>query len=115
LGRGGNTERKGTKTAAVKPLPVVELAARINEHLTRFESDPAINKPLEDSSSRMKPFFNARAWKHGNGVGVCYVSYQGASQLTRAQAAEYLAWLDAGNTGKHRQLFGPGTVKSIRL
>lgn len=99
---------------AAKRASVVELAEQINAHLKRFEADPEINQPPAGSASRISPFFNAGAFKHGNGVGVRYVSFQGASQLTRAQAEEYLAWLDAGNVGKHQKLFAPGTVKSIR-
>jgi hypothetical protein len=101
-------------TMAAKKTSVAELAAQIDKHLSRFEADPKINRQPEGSPSRISPFFNAGAWKHGNGVGVRYVSFQGASLLTRAQAEEYLAWLEAGNTGKHVKIFGPGTVKSIR-
>ena len=30
-----------------------------------------------------------------------YVSYQGEASLKKAEAEAYLAWLDAGNVGRH--------------
>jgi hypothetical protein len=30
-----------------------------------------------------------------------YISHQGECFLKRAEAEKYLAWLDAGNVGKH--------------
>lgn len=74
-----------------------EIAARINVHLKRFESDPAINQ-----GEGGQPYFNASAgYFGGRYMYVIYVSYQGRSTLSRADALAYLAWLDAGNVGKH--------------
>lgn len=75
-----------------------EIADRIRAHLGRFESDPKINVP---SGNGLHPFYLANAWAAGSRVFVTYVSFQGASSLTKTQAALYLAWLDAGNVGKH--------------
>ena len=45
----------------------------------------------------------ARAFVAGRYIGICYVNYQGHSNVTRADAERYLEWLDAGNVGKHHQ------------
>ena len=78
-----------------------EITARIKEHLRRFEADSKINKR---DSNGMLPFWHSGCWVGGRWLFVLYVSYQGASHLTTAQAEEYLAWLDAGNVGTHYQM-----------
>lgn len=47
------------------------------------------------------PYFQPNAYQAGRYVGVCYISFQGASNLSKADAEKYLAWLDAGNVGRH--------------
>lgn len=92
-----------------------EVAEKINEHLRRFERDPQINirrkydretrawvvvEPKDPSGLGL--YFNAGAYPTGNGrVGVVYICYQGASTLPLAEAEVYLAWLDAGEIGRH--------------
>ena len=46
-------------------------------------------------------YYRAGAAAHRGRVYVCYVAYQGASPLTKADAIKYLAWLDAGGVGRH--------------
>lgn len=75
-----------------------ELAARIDAHLKRFEADPEINKPRRDGTH---PYYQCGAWSAGRWLNVLYVDYQGTTSLTRTQAEQYLAWLDAGNVGRH--------------
>jgi hypothetical protein len=94
-----STETKLTNT---------EIARRINEHLKRFEADPVINAPM-NHGMKVNPYYNAGAFNGGRYVAVCYVTYQSSSFLTKDQAAAYLAWLDAGNVGKHFRLTHPQT------
>jgi hypothetical protein len=84
-------------------LPLVEIAARISEHLRRIE----LAQP--DHGSVTCPYWNAAAWKSGGWVGVMYVSYQHTSSLRRAEALRYLAWLDAGNEGHHQKALAETT------
>lgn len=83
-------------TAAPK---LSDIAARIRTHLVRFESDPKINAP--DVVYKTSPYYNANSWVGGSRVGVRYVSYHGDSFISKADAMKYLAWLDAGNVGRH--------------
>ena len=77
-----------------------ELARRIDDHLKRLEADPEINKRHQKHG--LVPYYCACAYYSGGAkIGVTYVSFQGASMLTRGEATKYLAWLDAGNVGKH--------------
>jgi hypothetical protein len=81
--------------------PLREIAEAINVHLKRFEANPAVNIPRND----LHPYYRAGSWYPGAGkVSVMYVSYQGPTKMTRAEAEQYLAWLDAGNAGKHYQI-----------
>jgi hypothetical protein len=95
-------------STTVTKLTNTEIAQRINEHLKRFETDPVINAPM-NHGMKVTPYYNAGASNGGRYVAVGYVSYQNTSFLTKAQALEYLAWLDAGNVGKHYALTHPQT------
>jgi hypothetical protein len=68
-----------------------ELARAIDAHLKRIEQEA--NDPTR--------FFHACAGATNRAVQVRYVYYDGGCPLTREQAAAYLAWLDAGNVGRH--------------
>jgi hypothetical protein len=72
-----------------------EIAARISEHLKRKEASQPKN------SAEPGDYYRACAWAAGSRVGVRYVSFQHETFLTKADALEYLAWLDAGNIGRH--------------
>jgi hypothetical protein len=81
-------------------MKMQEIAERIDKHLSRFENDPEINKPLDNTD---RPLYRGSGAFYGAGryIGVRYISYQGSSNLTKSDALEYLKWLDAGNIGKH--------------
>jgi hypothetical protein len=74
-----------------------EIAQRIDAHLDRFEADPKINKVVHG----MRSYYYAGARVAGRWVSVAYISFQGPSSLDRERALRYLAWLDAGNIGRH--------------
>ena len=83
-----------------------EISNKITAHLKRFEEDAEINLP--HSVSLGQPTFALSHAFHlvfGGGADErCYVYYNRRIdrpvKLTKKQAAEYLSWLDAGNTGK---------------
>lgn len=80
-------------------LKLKEVAERINAHLRRFEGDPKINKRRAHG---LTPYYNAASFYSGGAhVGVCYVSFQGTSHLTKADALKYLEMLDGGFVGRH--------------
>jgi hypothetical protein len=91
-----------------KHATLKDIAACISAHLKRIEADPKLNKfkhsTPEQASGHFTPFWLARCWGSGRGVGILYVGYQSPTTLTRRQAERYLAWLDAGNVGKHWQV-----------
>lgn len=80
-----------------------ELAERLQAHLRRMEADPVLNASRPMGFLRLTPFHEAQAVAVGGRVHVRYVSYQGDSPLTLAEAECFLAWLDAGNNGTHHQ------------
>lgn len=75
------------------------IAEKINEYLKKFENDPSINQPK--IKTKLVPFFHANATHSGRWVYVCYVSFQGQSNLSREEAIKYLSWLEAGGVGTH--------------
>lgn len=84
------------------PLKLAEIATRIQVHLVRFETDPKINHYDDNRSIRgLRPYYHANSFSSGNRIGVVYIIYQGTTYLTKAQAAAYLAALDAGFVGRH--------------
>lgn len=76
-----------------------EIAKRISQHLRRFERDPKIN--TVDARSGLKSYYFAGAGRAGPRLSISYVNYQGSTTITKEDALEYLAWLDAGNVGRH--------------
>jgi hypothetical protein len=80
-------------------MTLQEIADRIDAHLRRFESDPKIN--VVDPTYKTKRYYCVGARRAGSYVSVCYVSYQGSRNITKADAEKYLAWLDACNVGPH--------------
>lgn len=83
--------------------PLQKLAARIHAHLDRFEKDPACN--TVSPSTNLPRFYDAACSTSGRFVYVRYISYQGTTALSKAEAEAYLAWLDAGNVGRHFEAF----------
>jgi len=103
-GQGASTESEEGISArageAVERPSLKELTQRIDAHLKRMEADPSINVPRTHGTMTTTPFYNAFAYHAGRYVGISCVSYQNhADNLTRDEAEEYLAWLDAGNNG----------------
>ncbi len=86
-----------------KPPPKTRLAKalaeRIDVHLKRFEADKKINAP--DPKYKTRSYYYAHARGMGHRVFIVYISYQGHSMITIDEATAYLAWLDAGNVGRH--------------
>lgn len=78
--------------------PLRETAAAIRAHLKRMEVTPTINTETRPGMTR---FCGTWAGVAGRYVSVCYISYQGTSNLTRADAEWYLKWLDGGGEGRH--------------
>ena len=97
-----------TRTADVRadPPKLAEIAERLTAHLKRMEAaQPA---PLA-----RRPFYLPQEWVAGPRVGVRYISYQYSWYLTKADALQYLLWLDAGNTGRHaRALHRPAEMEA---
>lgn len=87
--------------AALTGTPMQALAARINVHLRRFEADHKINTNTKPDRTGLARFYNAWCGASGSRIFTTYISYQGQSSLTRTEAQRYLAWLDAGNVGRH--------------
>jgi hypothetical protein len=73
-----------------------EIAEKINAYLHKFEKDPKMSGPPGRSR-----FWGSMAYQAGRYVMIVYVSYQGASSLTREEAEKYLEFLDGGGKGKH--------------
>jgi hypothetical protein len=80
-------------------MTLTEIAKEIGEYLKRFESDKTINKI--NKRFHTSEYYHAHAYRGGRYVRVTYVSYQGASSLTKEEALKYLEWLRAGNVGRH--------------
>lgn len=86
-----------------KTQELIDLADAIHAHLKRFEKSPKINKI--DPHYKTHPYYYVSAAQCGRRVEVTYVTYQGASKLSKEQAEGYLVWLDAGNVGTHYEYF----------
>jgi hypothetical protein len=86
-------------------MKTTEIAASISKYIDRFGSDPKIaRKTWTDGNGvdrELSLYWHGHAWRGGSRVMVRYVSYQSASSLTKEEAEQYLAWLDAGNVGRH--------------
>jgi len=84
-------------------MKLKEIAGKIHQHLKRFEADATINAAIKrgGGSLSLSPYYQAGSYATGKYVGVWYVSFHGTSYLTKQEAIRYLAWLDAGNVGRH--------------
>ena len=81
-----------------------EIASGIADHLKRFEADPVINKERKRGGMSLSSYFNVNAYGNPKGIAVTYISFQGTNQLSKAEAESYLAWLDKGKVGTHREM-----------
>lgn len=75
-----------------------DLAERIAAHLKRFEADPLLSRRKDKKTAR---FWSTSCVVNGRFVSVSYISYQGSSNMSKAEAQAYLAKLDAGYVGRH--------------
>ena len=80
-------------------MSLQDIAAALLAHLKRIEADPVLNPrdgghPLGDRDILCPSVDRA-----GSRIAVQYRAV--AHTLSKAEAAEYLAWLDAGNNGTH--------------
>lgn len=82
-------------------MKLAEIAERIHAHLKRFEADPKLNPWRNGKVGSTKPYYCVNAFAAGSRVMVVYITYQSTTGLTKAEAEAYLAWLDAGNVGRH--------------
>ena len=82
-------------------LTMREIGERIDKHLKRFQADPRINIDRSSTKTGLYDYYNAGAAGHGRFVYIRYIAYQGNSNLSKTDALKYLAWLDAGNVGRH--------------
>ena len=101
-----------TKTKTQAPT-CKQIAHAIDGYLKMFEADPNINvrRVLVDGEWQVAPtgkgvgqYYFAHAVAHGRFVRITYISYQGSRALTKAEAATYLTWLQAGNVGTHHNM-----------
>lgn len=83
-----------------------EIAERINVHLKTAEADREWNE-YDHRGMILSKLYHAHASagksKTAKYVHVVYVSYQGRTRLSKADAESFLAWLDEGNRGTHYQ------------
>ena len=99
---------------SAKPPRKTEIAAglgqKIDAHLKRIEKDPVLNpgRRLDKDQKEWVPddrgvrsFYGARAKGDRHRVWIIYVTYQSGSYMSIEDAETYLAWLDAGNVGRH--------------
>jgi hypothetical protein len=80
-------------------MKLAEIAAKINAHLKRLEADEGYN--VTNPQYGTSPLWNSGSYDAGRYVSIVYVSYQRRSNFSKDRALKYLAWLDAGNKGKH--------------
>ncbi len=81
-------------------MTIAQIGERIDAHLKRIEHDPTLHKCQQDGRW-ISHFWYAGAAAAGRYVMVTYIAYQGTRGISKADAARYLAWLHAGNIGKH--------------
>lgn len=84
----------------MKKSKTSEIAMEINLHLKRMEADPEQNQ----AQGTLKRFYQARCYADGPWVNVQYTALHGFIHLKKVEGEKYLAWLSAGNRGKHWQV-----------
>ena len=78
-----------------------EIAAKIQAHLDRFAADPGINAKRPEKGGMIYYDRPDAVVADGNNIHVTYHAARGYRILTEVEARGYLAWLDAGNVGRH--------------
>lgn len=87
-----------------KTPKLAEIAERILAHLKRIEKDLKLNPRRRPGG--LLDYYNVNCFPAGARIEIVYVSYQGWSYISKVEALAYLAWLDAGNVGKHWEVPG---------
>ncbi len=90
-----------------QPITLIDLAADINHYLRSFAADLHINKPVpmeSDPATLRPPYQFTSVCRIRGGVSVTYDPIYGQHRLPRVEAEHYLAWLEAGNVGKHSDM-----------
>lgn len=109
------TAKKGK--APTKTEVAAALGQKIDAHLKRIEGDLTLNPPKRfDEATKtwvldpagLSAYYGARAMGDRYRVWVIYVSFQGGSYMSIEDAEKYLAWLDAGNVGRHFEALREG-------
>ncbi len=96
-----DVKKADTRRRAGRP-GLDECAERITSHLKRFEADAGINVAQKTGSLTLKPYNMPSAQRRGTRLRIRYADPLGqGTPLTANETREYLAWLDAGNVGKH--------------
>jgi len=96
---------KPAKPRAKTPMKLDEIARRIDSHLRGFY---AHGNPLQ-MWSPCGTGGSFAMYSGGSKIALLYVSYQGPSYLTKAEAIAYLEALDGGYVGRH--FYCPAVVK----
>jgi hypothetical protein len=82
-----------------------DIATSIGAHLRQFSQTPSIaEKSWIDGNGKERKltlFWSPRCFRAGSRVKIRYVNYQYESSMTKAEALQYLEWLNAGNVGRH--------------
>jgi hypothetical protein len=93
-----------------------DIAAQIQAHLERFAADPTTATTQNIYGPRLTLFASPTCCRSSNRVLVRYVGFRphGAKSFTSADAAAYLAWLDAGNVGQHLEWERAAALAAVR-
>ena len=82
-------------------MKLAEIAERIDAHLKRIEADPKTNPWNDGKVNGTRPYFRAGVHTSGSRIASGTSAIKAQRILTKMIAIKYLAWLDAGNVGKH--------------
>jgi hypothetical protein len=91
--------------AALREIPLSEIGVRISRHLRRLEAKQEQERGGRKDEVGRRRFYVASAGQVGRYVSVSYITYQGSTNLTKAEAVHYLHALDNGFNGTHSALF----------
>jgi hypothetical protein len=99
---------RGLPRRSVNGMKLTDTALSISRHLQRFANDKSIAEKLwtdgNGQDHALTLYWGPVCYRAGSRAKVKYVAYQYESSLTKSEAEEYLAWLNAGNIGTHRDV-----------